>query len=161
MPLLRFPVLPLQRAPVNSTQRSFPFTIRIFRPACNIIRESERTMSSFSEQALLEKLDRLSSSQESIETLSMWIIHHRANAPAIATIWTQYFTQGTFGLALRHVISYVLANIERRLLLFYLVNDVLQNGRRKAASIFLDVFQDPLRHASTLIKLATPITTPP
>ena len=40
---------------------------------------------------------------------------------------------------------------DRRLVLFYLANDILQNGRRRGADIFLDLFQDPLRQAVTMI----------
>jgi hypothetical protein len=94
-------------------------------------------MSTFSEQTLREKLSRLTSSQESIETLSMWIIHFKTNAKAISEIWMEQFSIET---------------PDRRLLLLFLVNDVLQNGRRKGANMFLDVFQDPLRHASSIIR---------
>ena len=35
------------------------------------------TMSSFSESALEKKLSELSNSQQSVQTLSLWLIHHR------------------------------------------------------------------------------------
>ena len=44
-------------------------------------------MSSYSVQALREKLSRLTNSQESIETLSLWIIHHKQNAASTVSIW--------------------------------------------------------------------------
>ena len=51
-------------------------------------------MSTFSSQALLEKLSRLTLSQESIETLSLWIIHHKVNAKAAIDIWLQELDKG-------------------------------------------------------------------
>jgi len=44
---------------------------------------------------------------------------------------------------------------DRRLVLFYLANDILQNGRRRGADEFLEIFQDPLREAVTLIGYVT------
>ena len=37
-------------------------------------------------------------------------------------------------------------------MLFYLANDVLQNGRRRGADLFLEVFKDPLRQAAIMIR---------
>lgn len=44
------------------------------------------------------------------------------------------------------------ANADRRLMLFYLANDVLQNSRRRGANMFQDLFRDPLRQAVTLVR---------
>ena len=44
-------------------------------------------MSSFSVQALRDKFSRLSGSQESIETLSLWIIHHKTDAATTVSVW--------------------------------------------------------------------------
>lgn len=43
------------------------------------------------------------------------------------------------------------ASADKRLVLFYLANDILQNGRRRGADQFLELFQDPLRQGVTLI----------
>ena len=53
-----------------------------------------KVMSSFSVATLQEKLSRLSASQESIETLSLWIIHHKAFAQTSVTVWADSFTKG-------------------------------------------------------------------
>lgn len=117
-------------------------------------------MSTFSKQALQEKLSRLSLSQDSIETLSLWIIHHKAHAKSSIEMWLEEIQRGRVKLC--HVTmpdffppSYyiypTLANADKRLVLFYLANDILQNGRRRGADVFLDLFQDPLRQAVTLI----------
>lgn len=51
-----------------------------------------------------------------------------------------------------HVICLHSANADRRLMLFYLANDVLQNSRRRGASMFLELFRDPLRQAVALVR---------
>ncbi len=51
-------------------------------------------MSSFTVQALEEKLSRLSASQDSIETLSLWIIHHKAHATLSVTVWLDKLENG-------------------------------------------------------------------
>lgn len=43
-------------------------------------------------------------------------------------------------------------NADRRLLLFYLANDVLQNGKRKGADVFMELFRDPLKESMHLIR---------
>uniref|UniRef100_A0A9L0SER7 Regulation of nuclear pre-mRNA domain containing 1B n=1 Tax=Equus caballus TaxID=9796 RepID=A0A9L0SER7_HORSE len=45
------------------------------------------TMSSFSESALEKKLSELSNSQQSVQTLSLWLIHHRKHAGPIVSVW--------------------------------------------------------------------------
>ncbi|POI29775.1 hypothetical protein CIB84_006474, partial [Bambusicola thoracicus] len=44
-------------------------------------------MSSFSESALEKKLSELSNSQQSVQTLSLWLIHHRKHAGPIVSVW--------------------------------------------------------------------------
>lgn len=58
---------------------------------------------------------------------------------------------------LRYMLSFYVfplspANADRRLMLFYLANDVLQNSRRRGANMFQDLFRDPLRQAVTLVR---------
>jgi regulator of Ty1 transposition protein 103 len=87
-------------------------------------------MSSFSVATLQEKLSRLSASQESIETLSLWIIHHKAFATTSVTVWATSFTS---------------SDADHRLVLLYLANDILQNSRRKGAEMFGELFREPLQ----------------
>ena len=51
-------------------------------------------MSSYSIQTLTEKLDRLSLSQDSIETLSLWMIHHKSKANTSVSTWLEEFKKG-------------------------------------------------------------------
>ena len=47
---------------------------------------------------------------------------------------------------------YITGNADRRLLLLYLANDVLQNGKRKGAEVFMELFQEPLKESMGLIR---------
>lgn len=44
-------------------------------------------MSTYSEQAFQEKIARLSLSQDSIETLSLWVLQHKAHADEAVKTW--------------------------------------------------------------------------
>ena len=52
-------------------------------------------MSSYSVQTLQEKLNRLTLSQDSIETLSLWVIHHRDHAKTSVAVWLDSLQKGT------------------------------------------------------------------
>lgn len=54
-------------------------------------------MSSFSESALEKKLSELSNSQQSVQTLSLWLIHHRKHAGPIVSVWHRELRKGTRG----------------------------------------------------------------
>ena len=114
-------------------------------------------MSTFSIQALQEKLSRLSLSQDSIETLSLWIIQHKTHSKDSVQVWLEEVKKGKYNydgvchVTITQTLYYHAASADRRLVLFYLANDILQNGRRKGADLFLELFQDPLRQAVTWI----------
>lgn len=82
------------------------------------------TMSGFSDAALEKKLAELNNSQQSIQTLSLWLIHHRKHHASIVKIWLKEFTK---------------AKDSRKLTFIYLVNDVIQNSRKKGPE-FRDQF---------------------
>ncbi|XP_016982989.2 regulation of nuclear pre-mRNA domain-containing protein 1B [Drosophila rhopaloa] len=73
-------------------------------------------MSAFTETALLKKLGELNSSQQSIQTLSLWLIHHRKHSAAIVKTWQRE-----------------LENVPepKKLTFMYLANDVIQNSKKK------------------------------
>ena len=52
-------------------------------------------MSAFSVQALEEKISRLSLSQDSIETLSLWITQYKACAKDTVEVWLAETKKGT------------------------------------------------------------------
>uniref|UniRef100_A0A1B6EQD8 CID domain-containing protein n=1 Tax=Cuerna arida TaxID=1464854 RepID=A0A1B6EQD8_9HEMI len=73
-------------------------------------------MAGFTESALSKKLDDLNASQQSIQTLSLWLIHHRKHHEAIVKMWAKEIQKGDEG---------------RQLTLMYLANDVIQNSKKK------------------------------
>lgn len=61
-------------------------------------RSSPGPMSSFSESALEKKLSELSNSQQSVQTLSLWLIHHRKHAGPIVAVWHRELRKGARGV---------------------------------------------------------------
>ncbi|KAL6994507.1 hypothetical protein U1Q18_012610 [Sarracenia purpurea var. burkii] len=89
--------------------------------------------STFNPQILMEKLAKLNSSQQSIETLSHWCIFHMNKAKQVVETWDRQF----------HC-----SPREQRLAFLYLANDILQNSRRKGIEFvgeFWKVLPDALR----------------
>ncbi|KAL3637048.1 hypothetical protein CASFOL_019347 [Castilleja foliolosa] len=70
----------------------------------------------FTVDSLTEKLSKLNSSQQSIQSLSQWCISHRKRAKQVVETWRTVFKS---------------VAQERRVSLLYLANDIMQNSRRK------------------------------
>jgi hypothetical protein len=88
-------------------------------------------------EGLEQKLQKLSSSQASIESVSAFCIFYHKDARGVVQIWDQEFYK---------------APPERKLSLLYLANHVLQEGRRKGTG-FVDEFYKVLPKAlSHLLK---------
>ena len=51
-------------------------------------------MSNFSETNLAKKLTDLNASQQSIQTLSLWLIHHRKHSKTIVDVWLKELKKG-------------------------------------------------------------------
>ncbi|KAK7792284.1 hypothetical protein R5R35_013313 [Gryllus longicercus] len=73
-------------------------------------------MAGFTEGALAKKLADLNSSQQSIQTLSLWLIHHRKHHATIVRVWFKELQK---------------AKDNRKLTFMYLANDVIQNSKKK------------------------------
>ncbi|KAM3328155.1 regulation of nuclear pre-mRNA domain-containing protein 1B [Capsicum galapagoense] len=72
----------------------------------------------FDGKLLSEKLSKLNSSQQSIESLSRWCISHRKKAKQVVETWDKSFRS---------------AQRDQRVSFLYLANDILQNSRRKGS----------------------------
>ncbi|CAH8280873.1 unnamed protein product [Arabidopsis lyrata] len=72
--------------------------------------------SPFSEEILIDKLAKLNSTQQSIQTLSQWCIVHRSEAELVVTTWEKQFHS---------------TEIAQKVHLLYLANDILQNSKRQ------------------------------
>lgn len=94
-------------------------------------------MASFSESALEKKLTELSSSQQSVQTLSLWIIHHRKHSGLIVKVWHRELKK---------------AKPSRKLTFLYLANDVIQNSKKKGPEFtkdFESVLVDACSHVAS------------
>ncbi|XP_043942375.1 regulation of nuclear pre-mRNA domain-containing protein 1A [Protopterus annectens] len=94
-------------------------------------------MSAFSEAALEKKLSELSNSQQSVQTLSLWLIHHRKHSRTIVTVWDRELRRAKPG---------------RKLTFLYLANDVIQNSKRKGPEFTKDfepVIVEAFRHVAS------------
>ncbi|KAL5021657.1 hypothetical protein ScPMuIL_000812 [Solemya velum] len=83
-------------------------------------------MSSFSDTNFVKKLSELNNTQQSIQTLSLWLIHHRKNSKSIVQIWH------------RELQKVVKAHPSKRLTFLYLANDVIQNSKKKGSEFMKD-----------------------
>lgn len=99
-------------------------------------------MTGFANQTLERKLVDLNNSQQSIQTLSLWLIHHRKHHKSIVQTWFSELKKGNCllldanynHLLMHHAHSDGLlskAKPSRRLTFMYLANDVIQNSRKK------------------------------
>uniref|UniRef100_A0A3Q4BUW0 CID domain-containing protein n=1 Tax=Mola mola TaxID=94237 RepID=A0A3Q4BUW0_MOLML len=91
-------------------------------------------MSAFSEAALEKKLSELSNSQQSVQTLSLWLIHHRKHSRSIVSVWFNELKK---------------AQVSRKLTFLYLANDVIQNSKKKGPEFtqdFAPVIVDAFKH---------------
>jgi len=109
-------------------------------------------MSGFTEAALVKKLTDLNPSQQSIQTLSLWLIHHRKHHSVIVKVWMRELVKGDQFCSLISsgnlckFYSWVLAKEARKLTFMYLANDVIQNGKKKGTE-FGGEFEGTLKRA--------------
>ncbi|XP_072947114.1 regulation of nuclear pre-mRNA domain-containing protein 1B [Epargyreus clarus] len=91
-------------------------------------------MAGFTENALVRKLQELNSSQQSIQTLSLWLIHHRKHHAAIVKTWFKEMMK---------------AKDSKQLTFMYLANDVIQNSKKKGPEYgkdFGEVLMESFKH---------------
>lgn len=89
-------------------------------------------MAGFSEAVLQKKLTEVNNTLPSIQTLSLWLLHHRKHSASIVKVWYNELKK---------------EKQARRLLnLIHLANDVIQNSRKKWPA-FRDQFQGYLENA--------------
>ncbi|KAK6630984.1 hypothetical protein RUM44_003156 [Polyplax serrata] len=95
-------------------------------------------MAAFSEGALIKKLADLNPSQQSIQTLSLWLIHHRKHYAAIVQVWHK---------------ELIKASEKRKITFIYLANDVIQNSKKKGPEYgqeFGNILPKAFEHMSTI-----------
>lgn len=97
-------------------------------------------MSSFTESGLVKKLLELNPSQQSIQTLSLWLIHHRKHHSIIVRTWLKELQK---------------APTSKKLTFMYLANDVIQNSKKKGPE-FGKEFENVLLKAFKVIAQSGP-----
>lgn len=70
-------------------------------------------MALLNETVYREKLQKLNTSQQSIEQTAAWALFHRRDARRVAEVWEDFFSK---------------ADQAKRLAMVYLANDIVQNG---------------------------------
>ena len=55
-----------------------------------------RMSSSFSEGNLVKKLEQITNTQDAIQTLSLWILHHKTHYKQIVEKWLQCYRKGLY-----------------------------------------------------------------
>ncbi|XP_050395221.1 regulation of nuclear pre-mRNA domain-containing protein 1B [Patella vulgata] len=80
-------------------------------------------MSSFTDANFVKKLSELNNTQQSIQTLSLWLIHHRKHSKTIVDVWQREMCK---------------AKISKKLVFVYLANDVIQNSKKKGPEFTKD-----------------------
>ncbi|ESP05352.1 hypothetical protein LOTGIDRAFT_102650 [Lottia gigantea] len=92
------------------------------------------------EDNVQQKLECITSAQDSIQSVSLWVIHHKSESNQLVKIWLKVLKK---------------VDVSQKLLLFYLCNDVVQNCKRKQAVEFLESFKGVLGESIQLVKDTT------
>ncbi|GBN34895.1 Regulation of nuclear pre-mRNA domain-containing protein 2 [Araneus ventricosus] len=93
--------------------------------------------STLSDSVLEKKFQGAANTQDSIQTLSLWLLHHKAHHQKIVTAWMKVLQK---------------AKISHRLTLFHLANDVVQNSKRRGFALFVNSFAEVLKEATLLVR---------
>jgi regulator of Ty1 transposition protein 103 len=91
---------------------------------------------SFKKEAFVEKINKLTNTQDSIETLAQWMLFHRRSTVDIVNIWYEQFRNKSNAIK-------PLNNAGDKLLLLFLANDVLQHAKKKGNE-YSDAFKQVL-----------------
>jgi len=91
-------------------------------------------MSAYTEEVLVDKLNKLNNTQQSVQTLAHWVMFHRKRCVQSIQVWD------------REVFK---ANKERKIVFLYLANDIMQTSRKKGGEFikeFSKVLQGVIIH---------------
>ncbi|UJR23316.1 hypothetical protein I4U23_026330 [Adineta vaga] len=94
--------------------------------------DSTSTSSSFE-----KRLTLVNSTQESVQTLSLWILYHRSQHEHLIKTWFKVLKK---------------SKLLHRLTLFYVANDVIQNAKKHNALVYQQAFKPYLSSAMGYVK---------
>ncbi|GFS14995.1 regulation of nuclear pre-mRNA domain-containing protein 2 [Elysia marginata] len=90
------------------------------------------------EESVEKKLKTVNNTQDSIQGMSLWIIHHKTHHERICQLWMKVLKKTV--------------HPSHRLTLFYLCNDVVQTCKKKKAYVYNTTFKEHLREAACLVR---------
>lgn len=93
--------------------------------------------SSLNEASIQKKLESLNATQESIETLAIWCLHHKESYQLIVNTWIN---------------SLRTCQANQKSTLLYLCNDVCQRERQKKVDLYRNAFTTVLKEAMSILK---------
>ena len=111
----------------------------------------------FEEEKFMKILVNLKDTQESIQGFSGWCIKNRKAAYKMARCWIKVIKK--VSLCLLMIISVLTSNIrlqvriEQKLVLFYLVNDIVQHSAKRNYGELLDKFRSGIKEAMPHLKV--------
>lgn len=88
---------------------------------------------SFSPEVYRKKLQALQDTQESIVSISQWLLFHHRHSKELCDIWAQYILSEDPAI-----------DLKKKLSLLYLCNDVVQQARHKRKPEFIEQFSKAL-----------------
>ena len=111
----------------------------------------------FEEEKFMKILVNLKDTQESIQGFSGWCIKNRKAAYKMARCWIKVIKK--VSLCLPMIVSVLTSNIhlqvriEQKLVLFYLVNDIVQHSAKRNYGELLDKFRSGIKEAMPHLKV--------
>ncbi len=93
--------------------------------------------STTSSSSFEKRLTLVNSTQESVQTLSLWILYHRSQHEHLIKTWFKVLKK---------------SKPLHRLTLFYVANDVIQNAKKQNALIYQQAFKPYLNSAMSYVK---------
>ena len=91
----------------------------------------------FSDSHFEKKLSNLKDTQESIQGLSMWCLHHKSSFKQIISCWLRMVKK---------------SKVEQCLTLFYLANDVVQHSKKKNCLDIVAAWEPALQEAAPFVR---------
>lgn len=98
---------------------------------------SKTTDESSSSSSFEKRLTLVNGTQESVQTLSLWMLYHHSQHEHLVKIWFKVLKK---------------SKTSHRLTLFYVANDVIQNAKRHNALVYQQGFKPYLNSAMTYVK---------
>ena len=113
----------------------------------------------FEEEKFMKILVNLKDTQESIQGFSGWCIKNRKAAYKMARCWIKVIKKVNLSVKSTLDEEYLLkfsppqVRIEQKLVLFYLVNDIVQHSAKRNYSELLDKFRSGIKEAMPHLKV--------